>query len=205
MIEPLFGSVSPLWPGVSAPGWPVTAGNRPMPSTAMGVGVPQASPGMTGLAGASAGLLRPQTIPSSPISPEIYEAGRIGVAGTFPPQLPPEIAVGYSVPALLATVAMRRGQPLGPTNDQEIEDFIYDALELLAGTSEVEVRCEGARATITGTVPHKRLKRDVGEIAWGIPSLNDVQNNVTIATRRRARTGGREGEIQPVPPGRKQG
>ena len=76
---------------------------------------------------------------------------------------------------------------MGPTNDQELEDFIYDALELLPGTNEVEVRCESGRITITGIVQHKRLKRDVGEIAWTIPGTNDVQNNITIATRRRAR------------------
>jgi hypothetical protein len=101
---------------------------------------------------------------------------------------------GYSVPALLATVAVRRGKPLGPTNDQEIEDFLYDALELFQGTGDVEVRVEGGRVTLSGTVPHKRLKRDVGEVAWGLPSINDVQNNLTMATRRRSRASGREGE-----------
>ena len=71
---------------------------------------------------------------------------------------------------LLAAVAMRRGQPLGPTDDQEVEkDFIYDALDFLPGTSEVEVRCEGGRTTLTGTVQQKRFKRDVGEIASGDP------------------------------------
>jgi hypothetical protein len=105
-----------------------------------------------------------------------------------------EIAVGVPVPALLATVAVRRGQPLGPTNDQEIEDFIYDALELLPGSSEVDVRCEGGRVTITGVVHYKRLKRDVGEVAWAIPGVNDVHNTVTIAARRRSRGVTRESE-----------
>ena len=99
-----------------------------------------------------------------------------------------------TAPALLANVAMNRGQPSGPTNDQEIEDFLYDAFELLTGTNEVEVRCEGGRVTLTGSVPHKRLKRDIGEVAWVIPTINDVQNNVTIATRRRARSSSREVE-----------
>jgi BON domain len=110
-----------------------------------------------------------------------------GPVGSFPAYTGAEIAVGVAAPALMAAVAMRRGQPLGPTNDQETEDFIYDALDLLPGANDVEVRCEGGRATITGTVPHKRLKRDVGEIAWAIPSLNDVQNNITITARRRSR------------------
>jgi BON domain len=105
---------------------------------------------------------------------------------------------GYSVPALLAAVAVRRGRPLGPTNDQEIEDFLYDALELFQGTGDVEVRVEGGRVTLSGTVQHKRLKRDVGEVAWGLPSVNDVQNNLTMATRRRSRASARDGE-QPQP------
>src|SRR5260221_14674723 len=82
-----------------------------------------------------------------------------------------EIAVSVTAPALLATVAMRRGQPLGPTNDQEIEDFICDALDLVPGANDVEVRCDGGRAILTGGGAQKRLKRDVGEIPWAIPRV----------------------------------
>jgi hypothetical protein len=203
MIEPLFGTASPIWtgPAPGAFGWAVPVGTRPLVSPVMTFGQPQVSPPATSAVGLAAG--RPQTIPSPAVlSPEMYDFGRSATGGQLPAALPPEIAFGYSVPALLTTIAMRRGQPLGPTNDQEIEDFLYDALELLAGTSEVEVRCDGGRATLTGTVQHKRLKHDVGEIAWGIPSLNDVQNNVAIATRRRTRPANREPEPQQQP-GRK--
>jgi hypothetical protein len=108
-----------------------------------------------------------------------------------------EITAGVPAAALLAAVALRRGQPQGPSNDQEVEDFIYEALELLPGTSDVEVRCDGGRATLTGVVHHKRIKHDVGEVAWAIPGLLDVQNNVTIASRRRARAAasGRDLEV----------
>jgi hypothetical protein len=105
---------------------------------------------------------------------------------------------------VLAAVAMRRGQPLGPTNDQEVEDFIYEVLDLLPGASDVEVRCEGGRVTLTGAVQQKRAKRDVGEIAWAIPPVTDVQNNVTIAARRRSRAQGRDSEPPTVVAGRKQ-
>jgi len=115
----------------------------------------------------------------------------------------PESMTGVTAPALLGAVAVRRGQPQGPTNDQEVEDFIYDALEFLSGASEVEIRCDGGRATLTGNVHHKRIKRDVGEIAWAIPGLQDVQNNVTITSRRRARAASREPEAQPSPQARK--
>jgi hypothetical protein len=115
-----------------------------------------------------------------------------------------EVASAPTAPAVVAAVAIRRGQPSGPTSDPDIEDFIYDALELMPSTNDVEVRCDSGRTTLTGSVHHKRLKREVGEIAWAIPGVNDVQNNVTIATRRRARAGPREAEPQgPVAAARK--
>jgi hypothetical protein len=116
---------------------------------------------------------------------------------------------GFDAPAtptvgsLLATVASRRGQPAGPASDTELEEFLYDCLEFLPGTGEVDVRCEAGRVTFAGSVSHKRQKRDVGEIAWSIPAVNDVQNNVTIAARRRARTPARDTESHPGAPARK--
>src|SRR5262249_61276259 len=94
--------------------------------------------------------------------------------------------------ALVMAVALRRGQATGPASDQEIEEFVSDALDLLPGATDVEVRCENGRATLTGTVPNKRLKRDIGEVLWALPSLNDVQNNITIASRRRGRGSSRD-------------
>jgi hypothetical protein len=58
----------------------------------------------------------------------------------------------------------------------------------------VEVRCEGGRTLLAGAVSQKRLKRDIGEIAWAIPAINDVQNNITIAPRRRLRGQNRDSE-----------
>jgi len=217
MSEPLYGSVSgaPIWTGIPSVGFgfPQTAfafGNVPIPAGAQGFGS-QTSPGGMPNAG-------PLDVPSSAFgfAPQPY-----GFNGGVMPQQPAfgfapgpgaiagftgftgqEIPLGLTVPQLLTAVAIRRRQPMGPTNDQELEDFIYDALELLSGTNEVEVRCESGRVTLTGSVPHKRLKRDIGEIAWTIPGTNDVQNNVTIATRRRARA--RDAETQPGAAGRKQ-
>ena len=125
----------------------------------------------------------------------------------YPPNLvtfAPQLAAGLTPSSLLMAIALRRGQPQGPANDQEAEEFIYDALELLPGAADVEVRCDGGRVTLTGSVPHKRVKHDVGEIAWAIPALNDVQNNVTIASRRRARGPNRETESPQSGAGRKQ-
>jgi len=116
------------------------------------------------------------------------------------PVMPP----ASSAPMLVAAVAMNRGQPQGPTNDQEVEELVYDTLELFSGASDVDVKCESWRITLTGSVSQKRLKRDIGEIAWAIPSVNDVQNNIAIAPRRRSRTFARDSEPQPVAAGRKQ-
>jgi hypothetical protein len=137
------------------------------------------------------GAMAPLSIPQSSIAAS---------SGGLAPQVMPT----SSAPMLIAAVAMNRGQPQGPTNDHEVEELIYDTLDLFSGASDVEVRCESGRVTLSGTVSHKRLKRDIGEIAWAIPTLNDVQNNITLAQRRRTRSLSREGEPQPVAAGRKQ-
>jgi hypothetical protein len=190
MIEPLYRSASPIW---------TTA-----PSLSPGLAFQSPDHNPIGLASNPFGPsgLAPSMMPT--FSPGVNLATASPFAAAAPTVVVgPDSMTGVSAPALLGAVAVRRGQPQGPTNDQEVEDFIYDALEFLSGTSEVEVRCDGGRATLTGSVHHKRIKRDVGEIAWAIPGLQDVQNNVTIASRRRARATSREPEAQPNPQARK--
>ncbi len=217
MAEPFFGPGSPLWampgPAFGLTQTPLPPGGRPM-----GAGAPHgfgAQGSMPLAGGMMPGMLPPNQIPPEPFTTTnmmgnpnptfmgnpaanfntgLSAAILPGPVGSFPTFTGSEIAIGVTAPALLTAVAMRRGQPLGPTTDQEIEDFIYDALDLMPGANDVEVRCEGGRAIVTGSVPHKRLKRDVGEIAWAIPGLNDVQNNITIAARRRGRSQARENE-----------
>jgi hypothetical protein len=184
-MEALFGSASPTWTGIVPSGFAFPA---PLPVGHGPIATPLVSPN----AGA------PLAIPPAP-HPNTY-GYTPGVVAFAPNGLST-----LTASSLLMAIAVRRGQPNGPSNDQEVEDFIYDALELLAGASDVEVRCEGGRVTLTGTVQHKRLKHDVGEIAWAIPALHDVQNNVTIASKRRTRAAGREGEAAPSAQGRKQG
>jgi hypothetical protein len=227
MTEPLFGSVagSPIWPsaGLGLPQTPFPIGPVSLGPGMQGFGSPQVPmiPGSQPMEippsygfvppayGFSGQITQPPAIGyGPPVGPALGFGVGVGphqfsTLGGFPALQDPSI--GANVLALVATVAFRRRQPMGPTNDQEIEEFIYDVLELLPGTSEVEVRCEGGRVTLTGGVQHKRLKRDVGEIAWTIPGTHDVQNNVTIATRRRARGATRETEPASAGPGRKQG
>ncbi len=178
---PMFGQAFPLAGafGVSSPGY------APTPqSYGLGGGMMTVPPaGSTfGQAGQSQGI--PGMPAMSPTSSGFPAFGGF------------EVPTGIVVAGLLAGVAMRRGQPFGPTNDHEIEEFIYDALDLLPGTNDVELRVEGGRVTLTGVVQHKRLKHDVGEIAWATPGVNDVLNNLTITARRRTRGAGRETESQ---------
>jgi hypothetical protein len=221
MAEPLFGTVAPIWSAVPLPG--LTWFQTPM-AGAPTMGAISMPPGTTTLGnGMMAGV--PVVPTSGPITAErygSYEPHRaIGLAGSgsafgagpssfgttagsvpLSPFNSPDITAGVTAPALVAAIAMKRGQPAGPTSDQEIEDFIYDALDLLPGSMDVEIRCDGGRMSLMGAVSQKRLKRDIGEIAWAIPAINDVQNNITIAPRRRARAHGRETET-PAVAGRK--
>ena len=172
MIPAVFGSVTPNWTGMS-PGltWP-GLGASSMPSVESGP-----TPGtVLGGFGVGAGSL---------------------IAG--PLSTPFAVPGSVTAHALLAAVAMRRGQPQGPTSDQDVEEFIYDALELLSGAGDVEVRF-----SLIGSVPHKRIKRDAGELAWTIPGIADVNNTLTITARRRSRTFTRETEAPPSGQTRKQ-
>jgi hypothetical protein len=205
MAEAPFGPITSIWPTVPIHGFgyfqtPVAMGPRPIGAVSVAT---QQGQGPQGL-GTVSGVPSATTLPTNAYAFGSAAPAFGGLTATPPPALAiPESAFGITAPALLAAVGMRRGQPFGPTNDQEIEEFIYDALDLLSGGSDVEVRCEGGRATLTGAVYHKRLKRDIGEIAWAISGVTDVQNNVTIAPRRRSRSTGRESE-SPAVAGRKQ-
>lgn len=216
MTEPLFGSGVPIWTGSASPGFAWTQPPAPFGSRFVGASgaplgyqqLPFASPLVVdplGFGGPAA-----TTTTNQPLVGPSSTSGMAIAAPLATPLYPaffgPEIRATVTAPALLAAVALRRGQPAGPTNDQEIEEFIYDTLDLLPGTNEIEVRSEAGRTTLTGTVQQKRLKHDAGEIAWAIPGVTDVQNNVTIVTRRRSRPAGREAEaVAAAPAARKQG
>jgi hypothetical protein len=188
MTQGLFGSVTPGWTGITpGPVWPPFgasfAGAETMPVAMSGYGLGQSNIGLTP---AMSGNLAPTM------------SGNIGTPFIVP--------AGVPASAVIATMAIRRGQPQGPASDQDVEELLYDTIELMPGASEVEVRCEGARVSLTGSVPSKRVKHDVGELAWAIPGIADVNNTLNIATRRRSRGFTREGESQqPSGPSRKQG
>jgi len=183
MNETIFGSGTPVWtamPSIGLAYQPMNVSNRPIAPPLFSS---MAIPGGIGGALTGAGLSAQQSPAGS------------GYVAPYPFASPASALPGHdtngwvTATSLLTAVAQRRGQPQGPVNDHEVEDFIYDALDLLPGTTDVEVRSENGRVTLTGVVQHKRTKRDVGEIAWALPGLQDVQNNVSITSRRRGRAG----------------
>jgi len=219
MVEMMFGSASPMWTTMPSVG---------VPYQLTGIGVPPiAAPSFSSpfaAAGTGAGPAGAQrmSVPGA-LSSTMYGYGGGVIPNVQPNLAGAGVALAYpyasnswgaqiadatgvvTAASILAAVAQRRGQPQGPTNDGEVEEFIYDALDLLPGAADVEVRCEVGRLTLSGSVQHKRTKRDVGEIAWAIPGLNDVHNNVSIASRRRSRVAGREAETPASVSARKQG
>lgn len=226
MAETLFGTVPPIWSAVPFPGlaWFQTpvAGTRPIGDgivgqQGFGPGPQGFVAGPQGLGALGNGMFAGIPMPGpSRGEPYAFNRGIVPVdtasgfgggssnfvatpaSGPFSPVGGQDIAGGVTAAALVMAVALRRGQPAGPTSDQEIDDFIYDALDLLPGSSDVEVRCDAGRTTLTGTVSQKVLKRDIGEIAWAIPGTKDVQNNITIAPRRRGRAQSRDSEASAV-------
>jgi len=198
MNETIFGSGTPVWtamPSIGLAYQPMSVSNRPIAAPLFSS---TAIPGGIGSALTGTGLSAQQSPAGS------------GYVAPYPFASPASALPGHdtngwvTATSLLTAVAQRRGQPQGPVNDHEVEEFIYDALDLLPGTADVEVRSENGRVTLTGVVQHKRTKRDVGEIAWALPGLQDVQNNVSITSRRRGRAG-REAEPPASASARKQG
>jgi len=215
MVEMMFGSGSPMWTAMPSIGLPYQL-------SAMGASQMPATPFNSFAGGTAAGPTAPQRMTAPGALPSTMYA--YGVMPSAQPNLAgPGLAVAYpfasisggaqiadptgvvTAASILAAVAVRRGQPQGPANDAEVEEFIYDALDLLPGAADVEIRCETGRVVLSGSVQHKRTKRDVGEIAWAIPGLHDVQNNLSIASRRRSRSAGREPEAPANVSARKQG
>ena len=104
-----------------------------------------------------------------------------------------------SLEALNARLAAQKQAPVNIVlADENLED--EDVLEMVnAGIVDATV-IDSYLATFwqqvfTNLRPHPELVlRARSEIAWAIPGVNDVQNNVTIASRRRARAG-REPEV----------
>lgn len=85
----------------------------------------------------------------------------------------------------------------GVPTDEEITEMIYDALDadpMVPYDADIDVDVKDGEVTLTGTVPNKRVKYAAGDDAWWVPGVVDVNNNLQIAPRRRARSAPPESE-----------
>jgi len=83
-------------------------------------------------------------------------------------------------------------------SDDQIRDMIYDSIDadpVVPFDTDVNVEVTGGVVTLTGTVPSKRIKHAIGDDAWWVPGVWDVNNNIQIAPRRKVR----EAEEAPKP------
>jgi hypothetical protein len=106
--------------------------------------------------------------------------------------------IGFQPPGVVGGTLSQPQLSRIPT-DEEIEHLISEALDsdpFLPATAEVEIRAESGQVTLTGTVPHKQTKHAIGELAWNVPGIVDVQNNLEVASRRRIRAGLRKEAAQ---------
>lgn len=86
----------------------------------------------------------------------------------------------------------------GPKGWQRSDERIREELnEALArhpeiDASDVEVRVQGGEITLTGTVPNRRAKRLVEDVAERVFGAKDVQNNVRVKAESQERFGERD-------------
>src|SRR5258706_11186610 len=126
MADPLFGPAAPIWSAVPFPAPPF--------ANATVAGVPTSGPLPGELYAFNRAIVPAGTAPGFGVGASNFVS--TPVSPPFPVFGNPAMAFGVTAPALVSAMATRRGQPAGPTNDQEIEDFIYDALELFPGASD---------------------------------------------------------------------
>jgi len=101
----------------------------------------------------------------------------------------PAFPLGALTPGLLPT-----GQPgpeyAAPLDDDAIRDVVYDCIDTdptILPDVDVEVEVKDGVVTIKGRVPGKRTKHAIGETAWWIPSVVDVNNQLQVSPRRERR------------------
>lgn len=74
-----------------------------------------------------------------------------------------------------------------PPSDEQIREMIYDAIDadpLVPYDSDINVEVTGGVVTLTGTVPSKRIKHAIGDDAWWIPGVWDINNNIQVVPRK---------------------
>lgn len=76
----------------------------------------------------------------------------------------------------------------GMASDDQIRDMVYDSIDAdptVPSNVEVSIDVRDGIVTLSGTVPSKRVKHALGDAAWWIPSVVDVNNAIKVAPRKR--------------------
>lgn len=91
-------------------------------------------------------------------------------------------------------------QYTGIPSDEEITDMVFDSIDadpVVPYESDINVDVTGGIVTLSGTVPNKRIKHAVGDDAWWVPGVIDVNNNLQVSGRRQKKESApREGQGQ---------
>lgn len=90
---------------------------------------------------------------------------------------------GGTFPGMYGGWAYTEGWP----SDEQIQEMIYDSIDadpVVPYDSDITVEVTGGVVTLSGTVPNKRVKHAVGDDAWWVPGVWDVNNNLQIVGRR---------------------
>jgi len=75
----------------------------------------------------------------------------------------------------------------GPLDDDAIRDLIYECIDTdptILPDVDVEVEVKDGVVTLRGPVPGKRTKHAIGDAAWWIPTVVDVNNQLQVSPRR---------------------
>jgi hypothetical protein len=102
---------------------------------------------------------------------------------------------GYG-PGYMGTYPMQQGfygggvpyqSIAGMPDDEDIEEMIFDSFDadpMVPYDADIDVEVQEGVVTLTGTVPNKRIKHAVGDDAWWIPGVVDVNNNLQVVGRK---------------------
>lgn len=88
-------------------------------------------------------------------------------------------------------------------SDDEIREMVEESIDAdpaVPYDSDINVDVTGGIVTLTGTVPSKRIKHAVGDDAWWVTGVWDVNNNLQVTGRRERMAGAPREREQPRAP-----
>ncbi|MCL5961266.1 MAG: BON domain-containing protein [Chloroflexi bacterium] len=83
----------------------------------------------------------------------------------------------------------------GLPTDEEMEEMVYDAIDadpLIPYDADINVAVDTGVVTLSGTVTNKRIKHSAADDAWWVPGVVDLNNEIAVVERRRAKGAPRE-------------